>query len=140
MKFRLEHTSNLTKMIIIGEFFLVSYLLYTLTVSIYKSYQIDLHIKNYEEENTRIEEEIRNKAEELEYHNSPAYAEKIAKQNLGLVNPGEEVIIIPNDGTDFNGQLPTKTTDTEDTEDSTQDLSNPQKWWKFFFDIPSQKT
>ena len=127
-------------MIIIGEFFLVSYLLYTLTVSIYKSYQIDLHIKNYEAENTRIEEEIRNKAEELEYHNSPAYAEKIAKQNLGLVNPGEEVIIIPNSDVSFDGTIPTATTDTEDIEESSESLSNPQKWWKFFFDIPQQKT
>lgn len=127
-------------MIIIGEFFLVSYLLYTLTVSIYKSYQIDLHIKNYEAENARIEEEIRNKAEELEYHNSPAYAEKIAKQNLGLVNPGEEVIIIPNSDVNFDGTIPIARSGGEEDENSSENLSNPQKWWKFFFDIPHQKT
>jgi len=65
MAFRFQHTSNFTKMVIIGEFFLVSYLLYTLTVSVYKSYQIDQHIKNFEVENSRIEEENRRKARSL---------------------------------------------------------------------------
>lgn len=133
MAFKFQHTSNFTKMVIIGEFFLVSYLLYTLTVSVYKSYQIDLHIKNFETENVRIEEENRRKTEEFEYYSSDAYIEKIAKQNLGLVNPGEEVIIIPTSkivGTGIVGGV-----NDEDDDSSYNELTNPQKWWKFFFDI-----
>ncbi|MBD3328390.1 hypothetical protein GF340_03740, partial [Candidatus Peregrinibacteria bacterium] len=95
MAFKFTESSNTTKMIIIGEFLLVAYLLFTLTSSVYKSYQIDVHIENFEKENARIEEENRRKSEDYDYYSSNAYIEKIAKQNLGLVNPGEEVIIIP---------------------------------------------
>jgi len=120
-------------MVIIGEFLLVSYLLYTLTVSVYKSYQIDQHIKNFEAENAKIEEENREKSEEFEYYSSDAYIEKIAKQNLGLVNQGEEVIIIPNvdnGASGVVGGLP-----DEDSVLADSSISNSSKWWKFFFDI-----
>ncbi len=133
MAFRFQHTSNFTKLVIIAEFFVVSYLLYSLTVSVYKSYQIDQHIKSFEEENARIEEENRLKSEEFEYYSSDAYIEKMAKQNLGLINPGEEVVIIPkNDLADAgNGS----TEDVDSSGAATAELSNPQKWWKFFFDL-----
>ncbi len=133
MAFRFQKTSNFTKMVIIGEFFLVSYLLYTLTVSVYKSYQIDQHIKDFEAENARIEEENRQKSEDFDYYSSNAYIEKMAKQNLGLVNAGEEVIIIPSSTV--------KSSDTGASGNSVNggnadtNLNNPQKWWKFFFDL-----
>jgi len=123
-------------MVIIIEFFLVSYLLYTLTVSVYKSYQIDQHIQSFEEENAKIEEENRQKSEEFDYYSSDAYIEKMAKQNLGLVNPGEEVIIIPSENVKATGIV--GGADQTDTQNSGSDLSNPMKWWKFFFDLSSR--
>lgn len=132
MAFRLQHTSHTAKLIIVGEFLLVSYLLYTLTASVYKSYQIDVHIENFEKENVRIQEENRIKSEEFEYYSSEAYIEKIAKQNLGLVNAGEEVIIIPNES--FEGIGEADGAGEEDDAGSYGNLSNPHKWWKFFFD------
>lgn len=138
MAFRLQHTSNMTKMVIICEFLLVSYLLYTLTVSVYKSYQIDQHIKSFEEENARIEEENLLKSEEFDYYSSNAYIEKIAKQNLGLVNPGEEVIIVPNSDSGTSGIVGGLVSD--DTQADTNPQSNPLKWWKFFFDIQRSST
>ena len=136
MRFKFQHTSNFTKMVIIIEFFLVSYLLYTLTVSVYKSYQIDQHIQSFEEENAKIEEENRQKSEEFDYYSSDAYIEKMAKQNLGLVNPGEEVIIIPSENVKATGIV--GGADQTDTQNSGSDLSNPMKWWKFFFDLSSR--
>lgn len=133
MAFRFKHTSNFTKMVIIGEFFLVSYLLYTLTVSVYKSYQIDQHIKNFEAENARIEEENRRKSEEFEYYSSDAYIEKMAKQNLGLINSGEEVIIIPSADVKSTGLVGGET--GTDDGNAAGGKENPQKWWKFFFDF-----
>ena len=133
MALRLQHTSHTTKLIIIGLFLMVSFLLYSLTASVYKAYQIELHIKNYEKENARIEEENRRKSEDYEYYSSEAYIEKIAKQNLNLVNPGEEVIIIPNDSLDNSGIV--GGLNDEEGEYTYTGLNNPQKWWKFFFDI-----
>ncbi len=112
----------------------MSFLLYSLTASVYKAYQIELHIKNYERENSKIAEENRKKSEDYEYYSSDAYIEKIAKQNLGLVNPGEEVIIIPNDKIDASGIVGGVNAE-DDTVNSYSGLSNNQKWWKFFFDM-----
>jgi hypothetical protein len=58
--------------------------------------------------------------------------EKIAKQNLGLINPGEEVIIIPKNEIDSVGGA--EGPEEEKNEDAYQGLSNPQRWWKFFFE------
>ena len=135
MKFNFQQTTNTTKIILLAEFMLVLYLIYALTVNIYQSYQIDFHIKNFQAENKRIAEENRKKTEDLLYYTSDAYIDKIAKQNFGLINAGEEVIIIPegekiviaeNDPTQIN--YPSK---------SYFLLTNSQRWWKFFFEVPN---
>lgn len=133
MAFKFTESSNTTKMIIIGEFLLVAYLLFTLTSSVYKSYQIDVHIENFEKENARIEEENRRKSEDYDYYSSNAYIEKIAKQNLGLVNPGEEVIIIPKEAFDETSETGIAN-NAEEAASTYAGLSNARKWWKFFFD------
>lgn len=137
MAFQFNHTSNVTKMIIIIEFLVVSYLLYTLTKSVYQSYQIDQHIENFKRENNLIAQENKQKEADYSYYSSEAYMEKIAKQNLGLVNPGEEVIVIPNnsEGTGLGSGEENKEIDNI----AFQALPNPQRWWKFFFDIHQQK-
>ncbi len=80
-------------MTLIGEFLLVSYLLYALAANVYQGYQIDYHIQNFQEENRKIAELNQKAADDLLYYTSNEYLEKIAKQNLGLVNPGEEVVV-----------------------------------------------
>lgn len=130
MAFKFSPTSNITKLIIVVELILVIYLLNTLTVSVYRGYQIDQVIKEYDAENQRIEADNRQKLEDYEYFTSQNYIEKIAKQNLGLINPGEQVLILPLDTTNQAG--------TEGGEDSKESalsgFSNAQKWWIFFFD------
>ncbi len=138
MAFQFNHTSNFTKMIIIVEFLVVSYLLYTLTKSVYQSYQIDQHIENFKKENDMIAQENKQKEADYSYYSSDAYIEKIAKQNLGLVNPGEEVIVIPSSVSGSTGVVG-GTAEEIDDDVRVQPLSNPQKWWKFFFDIQQEK-
>lgn len=138
MAFQFNHTSNFTKMIIIVEFLVVSYLLYTLTKSVYQSYQIDQHIENFKKENDMIAQENKQKEADYSYYSSDAYIEKIAKQNLGLVNPGEEVIVIPSSASGSTGVVGGAVEEVED-DVRIQPLSNPQKWWKFFFDIQQEK-
>lgn len=130
MALKISPTSNITKLIIVVELVLVIYLLNTLTVSVYKGYQIDKVIREFEDENKKIELENRQKVEDYEYFTSPNYIEKMAKQNLGLVNPGEEVIILASSATqagkDGNPDLA--------TDSAYLDMSNYEKWWAFFFD------
>ena len=130
MSIKINPTSNIAKLIIVVELILVVYLLNTLTVSVYKGYQIDLVIAQYESENRRIEQENRQKSEDYDYFSSPNYIEKIAKQNLGLINYGEEVIILSKN--DSVGTVQ----DVYNVNDDNQlvEMSNAEKWWIFFFD------
>jgi cell division protein FtsB len=131
MALKFSPTSNITKLVIVVELILVIYLLNTLTVSVYRGYQIDQVIKQFEQDNNRIADDNRKKSEDYDYFTSPNYIEKIAKQNLGLVNPGEEVIVLPASSTDQ-----TNTSSSQDNQESPDliDLSTDQKWWLFFFD------
>jgi cell division protein FtsB len=132
MRFRFNYSSNLTKLIIMAEFCLVAYLLYSLTSNVYQGYQIDKYVTQFEEENQRIAMENSQRSADYEYYVSRQYIDKIAKQNLGLINPGEEVIIIaPEDKLITENQYES---DEEAKMLSIYALSNPQKWWKFFFD------
>jgi len=130
MSSRFSHTSNLTKIIIIVEFLLVGYLVYSLTKNVYNSYQIDQYIEMFEQENVQIEEENRQKREDYLYFTSEEYIDKIAKQNLGLGNPGEEVIILSPDV--LSEEI---VVDDEELSDFARysGMSNPRRWWEFFF-------
>lgn len=130
MAFKFSPTSNITKLIIVVELILVIYLLNTLTVSVYRGYQIDQVIKEYDAENQRIEADNRQKLEDYEYFTSQNYIEKIAKQNLGLINPGEQVLILPLDTTNQDGQQ----IGEDSKESALSEFNNAQKWWIFFFD------
>jgi cell division protein FtsB len=118
------------RIVLIVGFFVVAYMLYNLTVSIYDNYQIEQHIAEFEKKNDALTSENRNKLEDLQYFTSDEYIEKIAKQNLGLINPGEKVIIIPENDL-------VVLTQNEDTAALAQELraswTNPKRWWKFFF-------
>lgn len=105
---------------------------YVLSTSLYKSYQVDRFIKAAEEENQKLEETNSKLTEDYEYYRSDAYREKIAKQNFGMVRQGEEVIILVPDDTEAS-----PTDDQRAAEASKQyykGLSNPKKWFLFFFD------
>lgn len=135
MKFSWQETSRTTKTVLVAEFLLVSYLLYALAVNVYHGYQIDYHIQNFQEENRKIAEANQKAADDLLYYTSNEYLEKIAKQNLGLVNAGEEVVVLSEDilkGPDPEGFVQ----EAEGSElQRYYHLSNPHKWWKFFFEI-----
>lgn len=133
MSSRFSYTSNFTTLIIVIEFSLVSYLLYSLTKNVYNSYQVDQVIESFQRENALIEEENRKKNEDYLYFTSEEYINKIAKQNLGLIDKGEEVIILT---PDVVKQL---NSDDESIDDGVGGLSrrkrmsNPEQWWDFFF-------
>lgn len=122
---------NVTKVIIIAGLILVAYMFYSLTLSIYKGYQIDEHISNFEGKNDKLRQENLQKLEDYKYYTSEAYIDKIAKQNLGLVNPGEEVIILTDPETHSFPELEEKLMAKQR---SMANWSNSKKWWHFVFD------
>ena len=121
---------GLMRLVLIVGFFIVAYMLYNLTVSIYDNYQIEKHITEFETRNQELRDENSQKLDDFQYYTSEEYIEKTAKQNLGLISPGEKVIVIP------DGDLIIMAEDEESQLLSQQiraSWSNPKKWWKFFF-------
>lgn len=118
------------RLVLIVGFFVVAYMLYNLTVSIYDNYRIEQHITEFETRNEELLLENQQKLADFQYYTSDEYIEKIAKQNLGLINPGEKVVIIPDDEIVIM-------TEAEDAaainEQIRETWSTPKKWWKFFF-------
>ncbi|MBU1151645.1 septum formation initiator family protein [Patescibacteria group bacterium] len=130
MSSHFSNTSSVTKIIIIIEFLLVAYLLYSLTKNIYTTYQIDKYIETFETENMALEVENLQKTEDFLYFTSQEYIDKIAKQNLGLINPGEEVLIISPD-------VFVEAVGSDEDELGYavySEKSNLKKWWNFFFE------
>ena len=127
-----NQTSSMTKLIILIEFLLVAYLLYSLTKNVYSSYKIDKYIDTFKKENAQIENDNKQKNDDYLYFTSEEYIDKIAKQNLGLVNRGEEVIIISPDVLIHN----VGSVDGTNVDNYAKSLekSNPQRWWNFFFE------
>ncbi len=125
-----DNPFQLMRLVLIVGFFIVAYMLYNLTVSIYENYQIEKHIAEFEVRNAELREENAQKLSDFQYYTSEEYVEKVAKQNLGLINPGEQVIVIPDE------DLIVLSEDEEEqrvAEQIRSSWSNPKKWWKFFF-------
>lgn len=125
-----EHEFNVMRIVLVTGFFVVAYMLYNLTVSIYENYTLEKHISDFKERNEKLKEENSQKQSDLAYYISNEYIDKIAKQNLNLINQGEKVIVIPNEDLVVLTDDPNATTLSEDTMDS---WSNPKKWWEFLF-------
>lgn len=132
MQERNDQPSNFTNLVIIGLIILSAYLLYSLTLAFYKSHQIDIYIKDFERENNRIEEENKKLIEEFDYVTSDAYIDKILKQNKGLINPGEEVIIIASN-IDYLSEEEEFNLSSFGKRDL-EKLSNFEKWKVFIFE------
>lgn len=127
----LSNISRTTKIVLIVEFMLLAYMLYVLCTSLYKSYQVDVFIKQTEEENQKLERDNALLIEDYEYYKSAGYKEKIAKQNLGLVRPGEEVIVLAPEGKQY---MTGEERALESNREYFKSLSYPRKWFLFFFD------
>jgi len=132
MQIKNDQPSNFTNLLIIGLIIISAYLLYSLTVAFYKSHQIDIYITNFEEENKKIEEENKKLIEEFDYVTSEAYIDKILKQDKGLLNPGEELIIIASSNTIENNNGSDNFDEFGQRDIS--NLPNIQKWRIFIFE------
>ena len=132
-----ESPFDMMRITLVLGFFVVAYMLYNLTVSIYENYQIEQHIQDFEARNAELREENMQKMDDLQYYISEEYIDKVAKQNLNLINPGEQVIVIPDEDLIVMSQ-------DEDTAALSEQIrsswSNPKKWWKFFFSANPYKS
>jgi cell division protein FtsB len=121
-----------TRIILIAEFIVAIYMLIALTTSEYESFKVERYIEEFEDYNQELamsNDELKN---DYAYFTSPEYQEKVAKQNFGLINPGEEVLIIPDEKPTSDEAIFEDALKTEKL-GYIENLSNPVKWWYFLF-------
>jgi len=72
----------------------VGFMAFGLALSYYRNALFDQTLTNLKDENDELQDGIDQGYRDLEYYRSNQYKDKYAKENLGLVNPGEKVLII----------------------------------------------
>ena len=83
------------QLIVIGGFIFFFYMFFALTTSIYRDYKLESEVQRFEQDINELAELARQKPEDVEYFASEEYKDRYAKENLNLLNPGERLIIIP---------------------------------------------
>jgi hypothetical protein len=120
----------MTQLVIVGGFLVFFYIFFALATSVYKDYKMDVSIQSFKQEIDDLAEKANQKPKGVAYYESTQYKDRYAKENLNLLNPGERLIVIPQeekvvksevvmvDKTDFNAVLK---------------LPNRNQWWEYFF-------
>lgn len=94
------------------------------------SNQISQQVHRLEDQVATESERQRQLQDLIDYLGSPTFQEQEARLKLGLKKTGEQVIVVP-PSTPTNDASSTSVTPTTDA--SGQPLSNPSRWWKYFF-------
>ena len=68
-----DNQFNLMRLVLIVGFFVVAYMLYNLTVSIYENYQVEKHIQEFETRNADLKAENNQKLADFQYYTSEEY-------------------------------------------------------------------
>jgi cell division protein FtsB len=98
-----------------------------------RSNAIEMEIENLREEAVRISADNSFLADQVKYLRSDHYKERLAKDKLNLRNPGEQVVIVqPSTRGDDISQNEEENTG-EIGSDIVGNISNFQKWWRYFF-------
>lgn len=74
----------------------VGFMAFGLALSFYRNILFEKTLKQMEIANKGISRENDAKYRELDYYKSEQFKDKYAKQNLGRINPGEQMLIITN--------------------------------------------
>ena len=119
------------QLIILGGFILFFYIFFALAAQIYKDYRLQKHIEEFESKIEELADLANRKPQDIEYFSSKEYKDRYAKESLNLLNPGEKLIVIPQEEQKIvkgrSNLLAGKTSQ------SILDLPNRNQWWEYFF-------
>ena len=94
-----------------------------------QKYTIEREINQLKEEYANLEKQKVDLEQLVTYFQTDSFQEEEARTKLGLIKPGENVIILPQQ----NSEDRTASSLTTDESVSLSQSSNPQRWWSFFF-------
>lgn len=96
-----QHIEPLSKQltIVIG-LTVVGFMAFGLALSFYRNLLFEQTLEGIASQNDALREQITKGYRDLEYYQSAQYKDKYAKENLNLVRPGEQVLIVSQEQTD----------------------------------------
>ncbi|MFA6908442.1 MAG: septum formation initiator family protein [Patescibacteria group bacterium] len=95
-----------------------------------QKYTIEREINQLKEEYANLEKQKVDLEQLVTYFQTDSFQEEEARTKLGLIKPGENVIILPQQNGEDRAASSSSTTDESV---SLSQSSNPQRWWSFFF-------
>lgn len=98
-----------------------------LSKEIYRRYQINQEIKKVKQEIEKLEKKNKELSALIDYLNTDSFKEIQARQNLGLQKEGETAVAIE------PGLAHEVEQETFFETDEEKQISNPRKWWNYFF-------
>lgn len=119
-----------SKLLIGTEIVILILISVALAKELFRRQQIEGEVSDLKKEIESLEKNRLELTGLAQYFNSQAYKEEQARQKLGLQKPGESVIIMPDTK---NEVLQTQGGEVKSTAMASQESSNPQKWWDYFF-------
>lgn len=117
------------QLVIVGGFLIFLYIFFALTTSVYRDFQLETNIDKFEDEITRLAEMAQQKPKDVRYFQSEEYKDKYAKESLNLLNPGEKLIIIPQEDQIVKSEVVVE----RSYHASVLKLPNRNQWWEYFF-------
>lgn len=128
----MQRKSFTFQLLIMGGFFFFIYMFFSLAVSIYHDYKLETEIESFEGEIDNLADRANQKPSDLKYLQSDEYKDRYAKENLGLLNPGEKLIILPDPDQNVE-QGPVELMTDILSPDSVLNKPNNRQWWEYFF-------
>lgn len=97
---------------------------------IIRNYQVKSQIKSLETEINSLQKENLKIADLIQYFKTDTFKEEQAKSRLGMQKEGEKVIALPSE----KEEVLEPSSVGNYTNNTNKLVSNPQKWWNYFFD------
>lgn len=120
------------QLLIMGGFFFFFYMFFSLATSIYQDYKLESEIDTFKNIIDHLAETADQKPADLKYLQSDQYKDRYAKENLGLLNPGEKLIILPDPNRKVE-QGPVQLMTDLLSPDSVLNKPNREQWQEYFF-------
>lgn len=105
------------------------YIFFALATSIYRDYRLQTNIEDFQGQIDSLAQLADQKPKDVKYYQSVEYKDRYAKENLNLLNPGEKLIIIPEEEQVVKSEVVVERYDYSNV----LKLPNRNQWWEYFF-------
>ena len=118
-----------SKILVISEIIIVVFISLALGKEIVRRHQVQNEINSLKKEIAQLEAKNLELTELTKYFASQSFKEEQARTKLGMQKEGESVVVVP----EGQGQANSQFNFDEEGNVNIKKLSNPQKWWDYFF-------